>query len=57
VLGVGMEAALTENLAARLEYMYYDFNPSDFMIGGVAVQADLRLHTVRGALVYNFPLL
>jgi outer membrane immunogenic protein len=57
VLGVGMEAPLTENLAARLEYMYYDFNPSDFMIGGVAVQADLRLHTVRGALVYNFPML
>jgi len=57
VIGAGMEAPLTESLAARLEYMYYDFNPSDFMIGGAAVQADLRLHVVRGALVYNFPVL
>jgi len=57
VLGAGIQAPLTQNLSARLEYMYYDFNPSDFMIGGGAVQADLRLHTVRGALVYSFPVL
>ena len=57
VVGGGIEAPLAENLAARLEYMYYELNPSDFMIGGVAVQADLRLHTVRGALVYNISLL
>lgn len=56
VIGGGMEAPLTPNLAARLEYLYYDFNETDFMIGGGAVQADLRLHTVRGALVYNFTL-
>jgi outer membrane immunogenic protein len=57
VLGAGLEAPLTDSLSARLEYMYYDFNRSDFMIGGAAVQADLRLHTVRAALVYNFPIL
>ena len=57
VIGGGISAPLAENLAARLEYLYYDFNPSDYMIGGVAVQGDLRLHTVRAALVYNINLL
>lgn len=57
VVGAGIEAPLAENLAARLEYMYYDFNPSDFAIGTAAVQTDLRLHTVRGAVIYNISLL
>ncbi|MBZ0228055.1 MAG: outer membrane beta-barrel protein [Bauldia sp.] len=54
-VGAGIEARLMENLSGRIEYLYYDFNQSDFVIG-TASQADLRLHTVRGALVYNFTL-
>lgn len=51
--GVGLEAMLTDSLAGRLEYIYYSFDDSDFIIG-TGAQADLRLHTVRGALVYKF---
>ena len=54
-VGGGIEARLMENLSGRIEYLYYDFNQADFVIGP-AVQADLRLHTVRGALVYKFML-
>ena len=53
VLGAGIEASLMENLKGRVEYLYYNFNQSDFLIGPAA-QADLRLHTIRGALVYHF---
>lgn len=57
VVGGGVSAPLAENLAARLEYLYYDFNSSGYMIGGAAVQGDLRLHTVRAALIYDLSLL
>ena len=55
-VGAGIQAVISANSALRLEYMYYQFNPSDFMIGGGAAQTDLRLHTVRGALIYNISL-
>jgi outer membrane immunogenic protein len=57
VVGAGIAAPLGENVAARLEYLYYDFNSSNYMIGGVAVRGDLHLHTVRAALIYNFNLM
>lgn len=53
-VGAGVEAMLTEGLAGRLEYIYYVFDDRDFDIGPVGVQADLRLHTVRAALIYKF---
>lgn len=52
-VGAGVEAMLTQSLAARVEYMYYTFDDEDFAIG-TGEQADLRLHTVRGAIVYKF---
>jgi outer membrane immunogenic protein len=55
VVGAGVEARLMENLSGRLEYLYYNFNQSDFVIGPAA-QADLRVQTVRAALVYHFAL-
>jgi len=55
-VGAGIEVPLAYNVSGRLEYMYYTFNNSDFTIGTTPVQADLRLHTVRGAVVYDFGL-
>lgn len=52
-LGGGVEAMLWDNWAARLEYIHYSFDDADFAIGGGS-QADLRLSTVRGAVVYKF---
>ena len=54
--GLGIEFALSERSSARVEYMYYLFNPSDFSIGAGTSQTDLELQTVRAALIYNISL-
>jgi outer membrane immunogenic protein len=53
-VGAGAQAGISDTLSARLEYLYYRFDDTNFGVGPVGIQADLRLHTVRAALIYNF---
>jgi outer membrane immunogenic protein len=48
--GGGVEAALTDNISAKAEYLYMDFGDDD--IGGTSV--DLDAHTVKGGLNFRF---
>lgn len=40
VVGAGLEAALTERLSARAEYLYTDFGEEEFSLAGGAVTGD-----------------
>lgn len=57
VAGAGVERALTPNLSARFEYLYYDFDDATAPAGTVAPGAanfDPTMHTVRFGLNYKF---
>lgn len=57
VAGAGIERALTPNLTARLEYLYYDFDSLDApagALGGGVAELDPSLHTIRLGLNYKF---
>ncbi|WP_299815202.1 outer membrane protein [uncultured Roseibium sp.] len=53
-LGAGGEAAITNNLSAKLEYVYQDFGEQDFNLNGTAVSSDLSTSQVRLGLGYKF---
>jgi outer membrane immunogenic protein len=57
VAGGGIERALTPNLSARIEYLYYDFDSVTAPAGTLAAGAtslDPSMHTVRFGLNYRF---
>lgn len=57
VAGAGIERALTPNLSARAEYLYYGFDDASAAAGTVApgsASFDPSLHTVRFGLNYKF---
>ncbi len=57
VAGAGIERALTPNLSARVEYLYYDFDDVSASAGTVAPGAanlDPTIHTVRFGLNFKF---
>src|SRR5262245_5198198 len=57
VAGGGIERALTSNLTARVEYLYYDFDSISVLaggLGGTATELDPTMHTVRFGLNYKF---
>jgi outer membrane immunogenic protein len=57
VAGGGIERALTPNLSARVEYLYYNFDDSTAAPGTVAPGAatfDPTIHTVRFGVNYKF---
>ncbi len=53
-LGAGIEAALTENISAKAEYLYADFGSEDYTIGGAITEVDYDAHVVRAGLNYRF---
>lgn len=57
VAGAGIERALTPNLTARVEYLYYDFDritaPAG-ALGGAATDLDPSMHSVRFGLTLKF---
>eukprot|EP00903_Cladosiphon_okamuranus_P002076 g2074.t1 len=53
-LGAGGEAALTNNITARLEYVYQDFGSQDFNLNGTGVSSDFSNSQVRLGLGYKF---
>ena len=53
-VGAGGEAAITNNLSARLEYVYQDFGSQDFNLNGTGVSSDFNNSQVRLGLGYKF---
>lgn len=57
VIGGGIERALTQNVTARIEYLYYDFDsataPAGTLAGGTT-DLDPSMHTVRFGLNFKF---
>lgn len=53
-LGAGAEYAITDNVTARVEYRYTDFNDKTINLGGVPFSSDPDFHTVRLGVSYKF---
>lgn len=53
--GVGAEALVTDNITARVEYRYADYENKSFNLGGAApVRADLQTHSIRAGVGVKF---
>ncbi|WP_269580654.1 outer membrane protein [Roseibium sp. Sym1] len=52
--GAGGEAAITDNLSARLEYVYQDFGSQDFNLNGTGVSSEFNNSQIRMGLGYKF---
>lgn len=54
-VGAGVEAAISERVSARVEYLYTDFGRETFNLGGgTTLSSDLDAHTARIGLNYRF---
>ena len=53
-IGAGVESMVTENITARLEYLYQDFGDETFTLGGQAYETDLNNNQVRFGVSYKF---
>jgi len=53
-VGAGGEAAITNNLSARLEYVYQDFGSQDFNLNGTGVSSEFSNSQIRMGLGYKF---
>lgn len=53
-LGAGVETAITNNLTARAEYLYVDFDDENYDFGGTSVESDLSQHIGRVGMSYKF---
>ncbi len=53
-LGVGGEAAVTDRISAKLEYVYQDFGEKDFNLNGTGVSSDFNSSQVRLGIGYRF---
>lgn len=52
-VGAGVEAAMTDNLLARVEYLYSDFGEETYNLS-TDTDIELKTHTVRAGLAYKF---
>jgi outer membrane immunogenic protein len=57
-VGAGVEGAITDNLTAKIEYLYVDLGEEtynfDLGVGGVDADIDFTAHIVRAGLNYKF---
>ncbi|WEK52561.1 MAG: porin family protein [Candidatus Kaistia colombiensis] len=55
-LGAGLEYAVTNNVTAKVEYLYADLGSKDFQLGAglPAIPGDLTMQTVKFGLNYKF---
>ena len=53
-VGGGVEAALTDNVTARVEYRYSDFGADSFSVSGSRVKSDLTENRVLLGVGYKF---
>lgn len=52
--GAGVEAMLTHNITARVEYRYTDYQDETFTLGGGNVESDYDDHTLRAGIGVKF---
>jgi outer membrane immunogenic protein len=52
--GAGIEWGFAPNWSALIEYQYYDFGDESFSFGGVPVNIDTDVHTVKAGLNWRF---
>ena len=52
--GGGVEGMVTDNVTARVEYRYTDFEDETFTLGGAPVNSDFSSHAVRGGIGLKF---
>ena len=52
--GAGAEALVTDNITARVEYRYTDYQDETFTLGGADVDSDLTSHSVRAGVGVKF---
>jgi outer membrane immunogenic protein len=52
--GAGVEGMITDNITARVEYRYTDYQDETFNVGGGPVESDFTTHTIRGGLGLKF---
>ncbi len=52
--GAGVEAFVTNNVTARVEYRYSDYQGKDYNLGGTKVKSDFQDHSVRVGLGVKF---
>jgi outer membrane immunogenic protein len=53
-VGAGVETGITDNISARLEYLYVDTATESFDLGAGSTSADLDGHQIRLGLGYRF---
>jgi len=54
VVGAGVEAALTQNITARAEYLYTDTDEQTYNVAGKGIRTDLDGSSVRVGVGYKF---
>jgi outer membrane immunogenic protein len=52
--GAGVEGMVTDNITARVEYRYTDYEDETFTLGGAPVNSDLSTHAIRGGIGLKF---
>lgn len=53
-LGAGVEAAVTDNVVVRAEYLYTNFPEKWYNLGGTAARTDVDDHTLRLGVAWKF---
>lgn len=53
-LGAGAEAAITDRVSARLDFLHANFEKENYRLGGAGVSADPTISTVRAGVNYRF---
>lgn len=52
--GAGVEGMLTDNITARIEYRYTDYQDETFNTGAGPIESDFSTHTIRGGVGVKF---
>jgi outer membrane immunogenic protein len=52
--GAGIEGMVLDNVTARIEYRYTDYEDENFNLGGAAVNSDFSDHAIRGGVGVKF---
>lgn len=52
--GAGVEGQVLENVTARVEYRFTDYDDQTFTLGGGPVESDLSTHSIRGGIGLKF---
>ena len=45
---------ITDNITARIEYRFTDYQDETFNLGGAGVDSDLQTNTIRGGIGLKF---